>query len=323
MYALVELLEQVLAIRRDGGSVIGCMLTRARGSTPQAAGAIMLVDDRAQLYGTIGGGCVEAEVRRRAHTMLAAGESGIMQFKLDHDYGWDDGLICGGTVELAVGPLPDNEEIESIIDALRTRRHTSLTMTVQLDDGPGTFTLDLPAKPRLLIAGAGHIGATLARQALLLDFDVTLLDDRPDLLSIATPPGARSVAGDIAETLASECVDETTYIVIVTRGHRHDEQALEATVGRGAKYVGMIGSRRKVKLTFDDLIERGVDPHQLETVHAPVGLDIGSVSVEEIALSIAAQLVAVRRADRVKPVSGPVDPANRSATEAKVSAHDA
>jgi xanthine dehydrogenase accessory factor len=303
--SLIQLLHRALRLAREGQRGIACLVVNARGSTPQAAGALMLVDDAANTFGTIGGGCVEAEVRRRALEMVQQGRSGVLTFKLNHDYGWDDGLICGGTIEIAIAPLPNVEAIQQAIEAIESRRDTSLAFEVETEHGPALFTLSLPPRPRLLIAGAGHVGQAVARLALDLEFEVTIYDDRADLLKKLAPPGCTQASGDIAENLASAEIGGDTYCLIVTRGHRHDEQALEAVVGRGAKYIGMIGSRRKVKLIFDDLIERGVDPRDLETVRAPVGLDIGAVTVEEIAVSIAAQLVEVRRAARAKPVSGP------------------
>jgi xanthine dehydrogenase accessory factor len=261
----------------------------------------MLVDDTAHGFGTIGGGCVEAEVRKRAFEMLSRNASGLLTFKLDHDYGWDDGLICGGTIELAVGPLPDTTSLTRIADDIAARRAACLDLAIDTERGPVTYRLRMPPSDRLYIAGAGHVGQALARLGRQLEFDVTLFDDRVDLLEQITAPGDSSKngvtrqSGDIAESLGAAPVDHSTFCVIVTRGHRHDEQVLEALVGRGAAYVGMIGSRRKVKLIFDDLRERGVAQEHLDVVHAPIGLDIGAISVEEIALAIAAQLVQIRR----------------------------
>jgi xanthine dehydrogenase accessory factor len=262
----------------------------------------MLVDEDANTFGTIGGGCVEAEIRRQAHALLAANGSGVLSFKLDHDYGWDDGLICGGTIHVAVAPLPESAELQRITDDLQQRRPTRLAVDVMTDAGPATYTLDLPPRDRLYIAGGGHVGQALARLGLGLEFEVTVFDDRADLLEAHVPGGCTLAGGDIATGLRNADVDDRTYAVIVTRGHRHDEQALHAVVGRGARYVGMIGSRRKVKLIFDELVERGTAPDVLRAVHAPIGLDIGSITVEEIALSIAAELIACRRAADRSPI---------------------
>jgi xanthine dehydrogenase accessory factor len=358
---LPALIRRAAALQKERRSAVACLVVRSRGSTPQTAGALMLVDDAAGTYGTIGGGCVEAEVRRRAFEMLGAGRSGVLRFKLDHDYGWDDGLICGGTIEVAVARWPEAAQLERIAASVVANEPTALPLIVEAtpiesassadcdvspsqregaggwaseankppqalgataSDGstttpaftrppalpPTTFslyTLRLPPRERLLIAGAGHVGQALARLALRLDFEVAIYDDRPDLLERFAPPEAVKVAGPIAANLREARIDAATYAVVVTRGHRHDQEALHAVIDRGARYVGMIGSRRKVKLITDGLREAGVPDAALKDLHAPIGLDIGSVTVEEIAVSIAAQLVQVRRADKVALVEGP------------------
>jgi xanthine dehydrogenase accessory factor len=302
----LDLLKLAVDRQQRGRRLAACLVVGARGSTPQSAGALMLVDDAAGTHGTIGGGCVEAEVRQRALPIATRGGSGLMSFKLDHDYGWDDGLICGGTLDLAVAPLPESEQLVRIVDDVAARRATSLDLRVDTDDGPTVYRLHLPPRQRLYIAGAGHVGQAVARLALGLDFEVTVFDDRADLMERYLPAGATRRVGDIAKELAAAPVDGHTFCLVVTRGHRHDEQALAAVVGRGAAYVGMIGSRRKVKLTFDDLQARGVSAADLECVRAPVGLAIGAVTVEEIAISIVAQLVEERRDLRVKTVEGPL-----------------
>ncbi len=292
-------------MRSEGGPVRACLVVGARGSTPQPAGAMMLVDHSGATFGTIGGGCVEAELTRRAMAMLLSDTSGVHDFSLDHDYGWDDGLICGGTLSVAIGTLPEADELTSIEQAVRGRVETRLPVFVQTEDGPARYELHIPPQPRLLIAGGGHIGQAVARHSLRLDFETTLFDDRADLLERFAPEGCQRASGEIAEALAAADIDAETYCVIVTRGHRHDAQALAAVIDRGARYVGMIGSKRKVLLVRRELLERGVCEGSLDAVHAPIGVDIGSVTGEEIALSIAAELVQVReQRGRVK-VDGP------------------
>jgi len=301
-----EILRQAASLQEKQRPVVACLVVGARGSTPQSAGALMIVDDTLATLGTIGGGCVEAEVRRRAHGLLSDGASGVMQFKLDHDHGWDDGMICGGTLQIAIGPLPDAATLRGIADDVDAREATSLAVTVDADEGPVVYRLQLPPRERLYVAGVGHIGQAAARLAQRLEFEVTIFDDRSELLERYTPDGVTPQSGDVAEQLAAAPIDGDTYCLVVTRGHRHDGQALAAVVGRGARYVGMIGSRRKVKLIFDELVAAGVSREDLDRVLAPVGVDIGAVSVEEIAISIAAQLVQQRGARRSQAVTGPL-----------------
>ncbi len=298
-------LSRAVAMRGSGDAMRACLVVGARGSTPQPAGAMMLVAQSGETVGTIGGGCVEAELARRATAMMLAGTTGVHDFTLDHDYGWDDGLICGGALRVAIGTLPEQADLEMIERCLRERAPTRLQVYTQVDEGPARFDLHIPLSPRLLIAGAGHIGQAVARHGLRLDFETTLFDDRADLLERFAPEGCLNAAGDIAETLTAAEVDPETYCVIVTRGHRHDAQALAAVIDRGARYVGMIGSKRKALLVRRELRERGVSDESLDSVHAPIGLDIGSVTAEEIAISIAAELVQMREQRGRVMVDGP------------------
>ena len=146
---------------------------------------------------------------------------------------------------------------------------------------------------RLIIVGGGHVGQAVGNLAAELDFDVWVVDDRQEYVTEARFPRAqRRIAGPMAEVLRDLEITPSTYCLIVTRGHNHDEEALYHLVDRGARYVGMIGSKRKIKLIFDDLAAEGISPEALDRVYAPVGLDIGSQTVMEIAVSITAELVA-------------------------------
>lgn len=287
-----QLLALASATLAAGRRAALCMVVSARGSTPQPAGAAMVVAESGATAGTIGGGCVEAEVRRAALLSIHEGRGRALTLRLDHDYGWDDGLICGGTMHIAVGLLVDAGAIDRARADLAAGRPARLDF--HADDAARALSLHLPAPQRLLIAGAGHIGLALARLAIPLDFDATVFDDRTDMLAHASALGARTRAGPIGAALTNAPIDDRTYCVVVTRGHRHDQEALAAVVDRGAAYVGMIGSRRKIVVIRRELGARGVPSAALDAVHAPIGLDIGARTVDEIALAIAAQLVHVR-----------------------------
>jgi xanthine dehydrogenase accessory factor len=150
--------------------------------------------------------------------------------------------------------------------------------------------------PRLIIAGAGHVGRAVARLGKLLDFGVTVIDDRPEFANAENIPEADEiVVGDIAASVGAIEDSPDNYFVVVTRGHQKDAEALFAAVGRPAAYVGMIGSERKIEVMRRESVEGGrVTAEQWAKVRAPIGLDIGSKTVEEIAVSIAAELVLVR-----------------------------
>ncbi|WP_254510607.1 XdhC family protein [Anatilimnocola floriformis] len=345
-----DVVRPLLAALASGRPTAYCRLVETRGSTPQKAGAVMLVFADGNQAGTLGGGCVEAEVKRRAIALIAAGKSDLCKFQLDSDYGWDDGLICGGRMLVLIEPIQSSSAdyfrlLSERIDAgLGTTEAIVFDETAQLaaptnylldDDGKLLAALHatdnsvpeiivqelkpldirprpyvssgisfLPVLPRcrLIIVGGGHVGQAVAELATPLDFEVWVVDDRADVVSEARFPKAdRRIAGPVDQVLPSLPIDCNTYCLIVTRGHNHDEEALFHVVSRGARYVGLIGSRRKIRLIFDDLLEQGVTREALERVHAPLGIDIGSQTVPEIAVSIAAELVAHRNRDGFIP----------------------
>jgi xanthine dehydrogenase accessory factor len=305
MFAVLELLDEILR-RSDAAEPLAvCTVVRTRGSTPQKCGAVMVVLRDGQTLGTIGGGCVEAEVRTRAIQFLQSGSSGLFSFKLDHDLGWDDGLVCGGVMDVAVEIFDTPARAEPLRrarEALAAGREAAVHVTVPDETGkPVTFERKIEPTPTLVIAGAGHVGAALARVAQELGFRVVVIDDRADLTSAERFPDATRVVGEIETELARFPANEQTYVVIVTRGHRHDGRALVAAVGLKARYVGLIGSKRKIITILEDLHRQGVPREQLERVHAPIGLDIGAATPAEIAVSIAAELISVRRRASDRP----------------------
>ncbi len=305
-----HILGTVLRETQAGRSVAVCVIVATRGSTPQPPGTMVCVDEAAAMSGTLGGGCVEANVRRRAHHVLSRNRSELITFALDGDFGYDDGMICGGQMDIAVtvvAPTSDLGPYRDAADSLREGRPTVLPIRVETGEGPVEYRVHLEAEPQLVIAGAGHISRVLARTVLPLGFGVHVIDDRPTYANadrFAHP--IRTTVGDIGSTLRTWPIDGNTYIVIVTRGHKHDEQALGAVLDSPARYIGMIGSRRKVKVVLDDLRHDGASEEQLARVHAPIGLPIHAVTTEEIALSIAAELVSICRADRQDVVEGPI-----------------
>jgi xanthine dehydrogenase accessory factor len=293
-----EILEQISA-RCAGGEVVAlCVVVGSRGSTPQKDGAKMLVLADGKTIGTLGGGCVEAEVRKQAMLLMSSRESKLLEFRLDHDYGWDDGLICGGVMDIAV-EIVDREKAArygELLEAIRAERSAQFVVPYVEQGVAKRYVEELGPPPMLVIAGGGHVGQALGALAGGLDFRLTVIDDRPEYASADRFPSATSrVVGEIEDELRRFPIDDQTYIVIVTRGHRHDGSALLSVIDSPAKYLGLIGSKAKIKTIFDDLVAHGVSAERLSRVHAPIGIEIGAVTVPEIAISIAAELVAVRR----------------------------
>jgi xanthine dehydrogenase accessory factor len=329
-----ELLGELERVIDRGLPCACCTVVATRGSTPQKAGATMLVYGDGTQAGTLGGGCVEAEVRRRAlHSLASAGGPELHTFTLDDDFGWDDGLICGGRMTILADRLTFDSasyyrqlkafvesgkgctEIVALAGTAPGSRYlldsanrivASLGPPVELPAPNGNprpsvvqdFAL-LPTPPRitLLIVGAGHVGQAVAKLAAECDFDVWVMDDRETFASPERFPDAgRRIVGDIGRELAKLKSEITphTYALIVTRGHNHDEEGLYHLATTAAGYVGMIGSKRKIRLIFDELKAKGIPQSALARVRAPVGMSIGSQTVPEIAVSIVAELIAHR-----------------------------
>jgi xanthine dehydrogenase accessory factor len=258
----------------------------------------MAVFPNGQTIGTLGGGCVEAEVRTQALSQIPIGQSKTSSFRLDHDYGWDDGLICGGIMDIHIDILAGHSAqatVQKICTAIDTRNPTEFSINYTTERGSQIYTEEILPPPHLVIAGAGHVGCALADLMRKLDFDLTIIDDRPDVLSEERFPQSHRIVGDIETELTHFNIDPQTYIVIVTRGHRHDGHALAAVIRSSAAYIGLIGSRKKIRTILSDLHQQGVSDEKLLSVHAPIGLNIGAITPHEIAVSIAAELVASRR----------------------------
>jgi xanthine dehydrogenase accessory factor len=341
-----ELLANLIGALEAGRDCVYCSVVETRGSTPQKAGAAMLVFADGSQAGTLGGGCVEAEVKRQALRTLADTVSAVPQlhtFCLDDNYGWDDGLICGGRMSIVATPLGRGQRayfdrLRGLVDSgagcteavVTHAEHAGLAvgsrylfdaagrLAAQLGTDPpavlaqGLVPLErrprswhghgvayLPILPRvtLLIVGGGHVGQAVGKLAAEVDFEIWVLDDRAAYASAERFATARRrVVGDIGTELQSLVpqITPSIYALIVTRGHAHDEEALYHLAQTPAGYVGMIGSKRKIKLIFEDLRARGIPAAAIERVHAPLGLAIGSQTVPEIAVSIVAELIAHR-----------------------------
>ncbi len=253
-----EVLAAALAAAAAGAPAAMVTVVSTSGSTPQKAGARMLVRGDGSIVGTIGGGCLEAEMTWRAREAITARRSKLVAYDLTPDQAGDDGLVCGGRMQVFIEPIE--------------------------------------GAPCLCLFGAGHVAQPLARMAKACGFRVEVVDDRIKFANAERFPDAdRIVVDDVAAAAEKLSLGPNAYAVIVTRGHKGDGEALRAVVGRGLRFVGLLGSRPKVVHIFAALKEEGVPAEDLARVHAPIGLSIGAVSPEEIAVSILAEMIAVRR----------------------------
>ncbi len=314
MAAPADILNAVVKEVDNGKRAALCVIVATRGSTPQPAGVMICVDEQAKMTGTLGGGCVEADIRNRAREALRTGDSQLLTFELDFEFGLDEGMICGGALDVAIRVINDRAQAAVLAGAaqrIRAGESAVLPIRVSAPTGWVEYRVGLEAPPKLLIAGGGHIGKVIAQMAVPLGFSVCVIDDREQYANLnRLQPPITPVVGDIARTLADSPIDPNTFVVIVTRGHRHDERALAAVLDSPAKYIGMIGSRKKVEVIFRDLKRDEATAEQLERVRAPMGLPIHAITVEEIAVSVMAQLVEVRRRDARGRVEDPlpIDP---------------
>jgi xanthine dehydrogenase accessory factor len=254
----MDIYEQIVELRRAGRRGAVATIVNVRGSIPSFRTAKMLVRDDGSIVGTIGGGCVEADVWQAAREVMESEKPRTLTFDLNQDPKYDTGLVCGGTLEVFVEPI-------------------------------------MP--PALLyVFGAGHVAVNLCQSAASAGFDVIVTDDRSSYATRERFPAAHEVhALDFDEATRKLDPNESSFIVIVTRGHRDDMRVLRWAVQARARYVGMIGSKRKVIEIFKVLQKEGLPAHLFDRVHAPVGLDIGAITPEEIAVAITAELIAIRR----------------------------
>lgn len=254
----MDIYEHIVQLRREGRRGAVATIVNVRGSIPSFQTAKMLVRDDGSIVGTIGGGCVEADVWQAAREVMESEKPRTLKFDLNQDPKYDTGLVCGGTLEIFVEPvLP-----------------------------PAT----------LYLFGAGHVAVNVCRTATLAGFDVIVTDDRSSYASKERFPDAHEVhALDFEEATKKLDPNESSYIVIVTRGHRDDMRVLRWAVQTRARYVGMIGSTRKVIQIFKALQAEGLAASLFDRVYAPIGLDIGAVTPEEIGIAITAELIAIRR----------------------------
>jgi xanthine dehydrogenase accessory factor len=261
----MEIYEEIVKLQRAGLRGAVATIVNVRGSIPSFKSAKMLVRDDGSIAGTIGGGCVEAEVWQAAREVISTEKSRTLSFDLNQDPKYDTGLVCGGTLEIFIEPV-------------------------------------LPT-PLLYIFGAGHVSLELYKTARNAGFDVIVMDDRDMYANAERFPDARQViAEDFDEGLKKLSLGESSYIVIATRGHRDDMRVLRWAVQTPARYIGMIGSKRKAITVYRELVNEGLKPELFERVHSPVGLDIGAITPEEIAVAITAELIGMRRhAERALP----------------------
>jgi xanthine dehydrogenase accessory factor len=355
------LYARIAALRQTGRRFAVATVVRTHGSTPQVAGATLVLgegEDVRKAVGTLGGGCVEADAVDAALNVIATGEPSLRAYELTEELAWNTGLVCGGTMWILVqrddraytfdgvdvlpelvgassgqppvaivtrlrnhgdglaldgrlavradgtrlGSLGDEDADAGATAAAVAHIPHGTARTVKSDTGDLLIEA-IATRPRIVIAGGGHVALAIARQALMLDFDVTVVEDRPEFASPERFPGVTILEGDVPTMLGAMRHGWNSFIVIATRGHKLDADCMLQAARTPARYIGLLGSRRKTVLIERMLREEGIPEARLGAIHAPVGLDLGGRTPVEIALSVMAEITAVRYQASGQPLS--------------------
>jgi xanthine dehydrogenase accessory factor len=346
-----EVYARMAELEREGRRFAVATVVRTSGSTPQVVGAKLLVDDLGRVVGTLGGGCVEGDAFAEAREVISTGAASLREYELTEELAWDTGLVCGGTMWIAIEPgeralrvaerdllgdvlaassggrpvalgtllrregkelapagrlfvetdgrshgtLGDAALDERALTAAREVLREGTARNVPLDDAHELLIEPVLSRPRLVIAGGGHVGLALAKQGALLDLEVTVIEDRAEFAQRDRFPAPIEVMhADMVEALRDLHVGWNSFVVIATRGHKLDAQCLRAAIELPSRYIGLLGSRRKTILIARMLRDEGISEERLRAVHAPVGLDLGGRTPAEIALAVLAEITQER-----------------------------
>src|SRR5277367_3113988 len=254
----MDIYDEIVRLRKLGQKSALATIVQVNGSIPSYESAKLLVREDGSIVGTVGGGCVEAEVWTAAREVIETGKPRHLTFSLGQDAAYDNGLICGGQLNIFVEPV-------------------------------------IP-QPRAFIFGGGHVSKSLSQVATLAGFATVIVDDREAFANKERFPEAEETFAEEYESVFGKLdVTSSSYLIIVTRGHRDDMRVLRWAVGTQARYIAMIGSKRKTISVIHELEKEGFDRAAFEKIFAPMGLDIGAESPEEIAVAVVAEMIAVRR----------------------------
>ncbi|HZS49508.1 MAG TPA: XdhC/CoxI family protein [Bryobacterales bacterium] len=254
----MDVFEELVRLRRLGQKSALATIVDVRGSIPSFESAKLLVREDGSMVGTIGGGCVEAEVWNAAREVIETEKPRRLSFNLGQDAAYDNGLICGGQLDIFIEPV-------------------------------------LPI-PSAYIFGAGHISKSLSKVASLAGFRTVVIDNREAFANRERFPDVDDViAAEYEEVFPKLEINESSYLIIVTRGHRDDMRVLRWAIEQPARYIGMIGSKRKTIAVIKEFEKEGVPREKFERIHSPMGLEIGAITPEEIAVSVVAEMIDIRR----------------------------
>lgn len=343
--------ENLISLSGEGKNIVLASVVARRGSAPMSSDAKMIITEVGSPIGTVGGGCLEAEVWQAGQEALKDKKPRILDFMLTEREAAKSGHICGGAVKIYIEIIDDASFYKDVFRMITERERGAIAKVISLGGGgcategirmlfseqgivsgdienpdlkreisngakevlkAGTpklfkfplkeseaaevFIEPLIMEPRVLVFGGGHISFPLVKIAKMAGFKVTIIDDRPFFANKERFPDADDIyAEDFFEVFKRLKVDSDSYLVIVTRGHEYDQDVLEWALQTEAKYIGMIGSKNKIRIVYRNLEQKGIQKELFERVNAPIGIYIGAETPEEIAVSIVAEMIKVKR----------------------------
>ena len=353
-----EVIDGAIELLSDGQPCVLATVVRTKGSTPQKAGAMLLVRQDGTGVGTLGGGCVEGDIWFAAKEILRQGSGPeFKDYFLNEDVAARDGLVCGGTMYFYLEPLREASEflpiarelasayeggdavgLATVVNVPEGATNLGAKLLLRLDgsvvgslgtadldsqaievarrvaefgsveslvtsDGTELFIEGFTTPPTLVMVGGGHVGKTTADLAHTLGYRVFIVDDRPEFANEERFPYAEQVVVAPYDHWSSEVtLSVNSFVVVATRGHRFDDMALESALDTPARYIGLLGSRRKTLMIYQRLVRQGTSPERLKQVRSPIGLDIGALTPEELAVSIMSEIIMVRRGGTGSPM---------------------
>ncbi|MGF1519254.1 MAG: XdhC family protein [Nodosilinea sp.] len=320
---MVNCFEQLAQSLEYGPAVLATVID-VRGSVPREVGAKLVVDARGQVFHTIGGGAGEAKVLGLAQEVLKTGEKQFAEIDLSGAPQRQTQGVCGGHMRVWLERWQGGAArtlVQTILRQLQTGQ--SVTLVTPFEKGSEPYLIEnavqidpaiafvetLQPPPTLLIVGAGHVGIQLAKVAHLIGFQIAVQDDRPEWANAENYPQASQIfAQEIEAAIAALAPHQNLYAALVTRGYTYDLAALKPLIQRSTpcRYLGMIGSEKRVRQVYQALESEGIAQATLGTIYAPIGLDIGALTPEEIAVSIGAELILVRRGGTGRSLSEPL-----------------
>src|SRR6059058_547160 len=327
-----DVMTEVKAWLERGDPVAVATVISTWGSAPRPAGSRMAISQSGQIAGSVSGGCLEGEVFEQAQAILKGKPASLFHYGVSDDLAWTVGLSCGGEVDVLIEPLTDVHR--NLIGALEAERPVVLETDVGATPGArqlltladagapelleeenpvrrdGVFLEPFPRPPELFIFGGSHVAIPLTRLADALGFRVSVVDARAEFADRERFPQARQVIHAWPDEVLKDLpMDGSTYVVILTHDPKFDDPTITAALRENPRYIGAIGSKKTHRERVARLVAAGVNPSEIERVHAPIGLDLGAQTAEETALAILAQMVAVRHGKQGGPMPGPAAPA--------------